>query len=433
MALDREIARLALPALATLITEPLMLLADAAIIGHLGTTPLAGLGVASNVLGVLVGLSIFLAYATTGTVARRVGGGDLRSALAGGVDGLALAAVLGVVLAGGLQLALPVVVGWYDTAPATAAAARAYLRVAACGLPSILVLLAATGVCRGLQDTRTPLYVAVAANLANIGLNVALVYGAGLGIVGAAWGTVVAQTAGAAVLAAVVLRAARRAQVPIRFHPAGLLATARQGGWLVARTAALWVGLTVTTVVAAGAGTVALATHQVTTSIWALLIFALDAVAIAAQAIVGRALGAGEVDRVRAAARRMVGWGVVAGVLLGGLTAVGRPLYDGLFTPDLAVQSLLGRVLLVVAAIAPAAGIVFVLDGVLIGAGDGRYLALASLLALLAYLPLAAAVERTGAGLVWLWVAYGGYVVARLVTLLVRVRGTAWQRPGVHS
>jgi putative MATE family efflux protein len=384
------------------------------------------------VLGVLTGLCIFLAYGTTGTVARRLGAGNRQAALAGGLDGLLLAVGLGVLLCAALELALPVVIGAYGASPEVSAAATSYLRIAAFNLPSILLLLAGTGVLRGLQDTRTPLYVAVATNLANIGLNFTFVYGLGLGIAGSALGTLVAQTAAALFVAVIVIRGARREHALLRFRPGGILAAARSGVWLVARTATLQAAITLTTFVAATGGAVALASHQIVNSLWTLLAFALDAIAIAGQAIIGRALGAGQVRLGRAMTRRMVGWGVLCGVVFGVLVTVTRPLYVGLFTPDEDVQRLVGRTLLVVAVVTPIAGVVFVLDGVLIGAGDGRYLALAGLLALLAYLPMALTVNSLHAGLIWLWIAYGGFITARMLTLLVRARGDAWARVGAE-
>ncbi len=428
--LDREIFALAIPTFATLVSEPLLLLADSAIVGHLGTDQLAGLGIASNVLGVLIGLSIFLAYGTTGSVARRLGAGDRVGALTAGFDGMVLAVLVGVGLTVLLQAVLDPVVGLYDVSPAVAEQARTYLRIAAFGLPGVLLTLASTGVLRGLQDTRTPLYVVIATNLANIGLNLLLVYGIGLGIAGSALGTLIAQGSAALVLAAVVVRGMRRSHAPLHFRPGGVLGAARTGVWLVLRTAALQTGITLTTFVAAGFGAVALAAHQVSVSIWTLLAFALDAVAIAGQAIIGRTLGAGDVALGRAMTRRMMGWGILFGLVFGAALVLARPLYVGLFSPDPAVQALLSQVLVVMALATPIAGVVFVLDGVLIGAGDGRYLALAGLIALLAYVPAALVVQHTGAGLVWLWVAYGWYVAARMLTLLWRIRGSAWMRTG---
>jgi putative MATE family efflux protein len=426
--LDRQIFALALPTFATLVTEPLLLIADSAFIGHLGTEQLAGFGIASNLIGIVLGLCVFLAYGTTSTVARRLGAGDRPSALAGGIDGLVLAVLLGVGLLVVLQLLLPIMVDAYQPPPAVREAATTYLQVALCGLPSLLLLLAGTGVLRGLQDTRTPLTVAVVTNLVNIALNFALVYGAGLGIRGAAIGTLIAQTGAAAAITVVVARAARRAQVPLAFHSAGILASGRAGIWLVLRTATLQTAVTITTVMATAGGAVTLAAHQVVYSIWVLLAFALDAIAIAGQAIIGRLVGAGDVTLGRAMMRRMVGWGVACGIGFGLLIGIGGQLAAAIFTPDLEVQRLVGRVLLVVALVTPVAGVVYVLDGALIGAGDGRYLALAGLIALTAYLPLAFIVRRLDADLVWIWVGYGGFMLARMLTVALRARTETWTR-----
>ena len=430
-ALDRRILALALPTFATLVSEPLLLLADSAVVGHLGTEPLAALALCSNVLNVLVGLSIFLAYSTTGTVARRLGAGDRHAALSGGLDGLVLAIGVGVVLAAGLELALPWVVGLYGVEPQVAALATTYLRVAALGLPSVLVLLAGTGVLRGLQDARTPLVVVVAANLANIALNVTLVYGVGLGIAGSALGTLVAQTGAAVVVLVVVVRRARAAGATLAVRPAGVRAVARTGGWLVVRTALLQAAVTTNTLVAAALGAVTLAAHQVVGGLWTLLAFALDAVAIAGQALIGSALGSGDVALGRALTRRMLGWGAASGVAFGLALVVARPAYTGLFTADPAVARLVGQVVLVVALQVPLAGVVYVLDGILIGAGDARYLALAGLVSLALYLPVALVVRHLGAGLVWVWAAYAVFMAARAVTLGLRARGSAWTRTGV--
>lgn len=428
--LDRRILALALPTFATLVSEPLLLLVDSAVVGHLGTEQLAALGLSSNVLTVLVGLSIFLAYSTTGTVARRLGAGDQLGALTGGLDGLVLAVVVGAVLAVALELTLPFVVGLYGTEPEVAALALTYLRVAALGLPSVLVLLAGTGVLRGLQDARTPLVVVVGANLANIALNVTFVYGVGLGIAGSALGTLIAQTGAAVVVVVVVVRRSRAAGAALALRPRGVLTVARTGGWLVVRTALLQAAVTTNTVVAAALGAVTLAAHQVVGGLWTLLAFALDAVAIAGQALIGSALGGGDVALGRALTRRMLGWGVVSGLAFGLLLVLARPAYTGLFTPDPEVQQLVGRVVLVVALLAPLAGVVYVLDGILIGAGDARYLALAGAISLVVYLPFALVVHHLGVGLVWVWASYAVFMVARAATLGLRARGSAWVRTG---
>ncbi len=423
---DKEIARLAVPAFAALICEPLFLLADAAIVGHLGVAQLAALGIAATVLQTVVGLFVFLAYGTTSTVARNVGAGNQRAALSSGTDGMWLSLLVGA-FAGGLVLALtPVVVGGFSPTPAVHDFAVTYLRIAALGIPALLLMLAATGVLRGLQDTRTPLYVAVAANLVNIALNVLFVYGLDWGIAGSALGTLAAQGAAALVLGYVVARGARRVSASLAPHRTGVETAWRIGVPLMLRTLTLRATLLITTYVAASLSTASLAAHQVAFTIWLLLSLALDAVAIAGQAIVGRYLGAADVAGARAATRRMIEWGAASGVLLGLVVVALRAAYVPLFTPDPDVRSLLTSVLLVAALFQPVCGVVFALDGVLIGAGDGRYLAWAGVATLVVFLPLTGVVLTSGSGLVALWWAFGAFMVARLVTLVLRWRADAW-------
>jgi putative MATE family efflux protein len=265
---------------------------------------------------------------------------------------------------------------------------------------------------------------------ANVVLNLALVYGAGLGIAGSALGTDLAQLGMALALGAVVVRGARQHGVSGRPHGAGVRAAATVGVPLLARTVTLRAALLVATYVAAAAGTVAVAAHQVAFTVWTLLALALDAVAIAGQAIVGRALGAGDAVGARAATRRMMQWGWVSGVALAVAVIALRALFVPWFTDDNEVQALLSSVLVVAALFQPVNGVVFALDGVLIGAGDGPYLALAGILTLAAFLPLAVLVLVTDAGVVALWWAFGAFMVARLVTLVCRERTDRWLRTG---
>lgn len=426
----REILALAIPAFATLVSEPLLMIADSAVVGHLGTTQLAALALATNVITLLAGLCVFLAYGTTATVARRLGAGDRGRALAGGFDGMVLAAVIGALLSLGLLLTLGPVVAAFGTDPDTASEAIRYLRIAAWALGPMLVMLAATGVLRGLQDTRTPLYVAVGANLGNIVLNILLVYGAGLGIIGAAVGTLVSQTLATAVLVVVVLRGMRREGVTPALNLGGILRAATAGAWLFLRTVTLRASILLTAFVAAQLGAVSLAAHQVTTSVWNLLAFAMDALAIAAQAIIGRHLGAADQQRTRDLTGVMVRWGIGAGVVFGVVIVAVSWWLPWLFTSDPAVHVQVRHALWVVAATQPTAGIVFVLDGVLIGAGDGRYLAIAGVITLAVFAPLAWGVSAASLSLAWLWVAFAGFMAARAVTLGLRARGDAWMRLG---
>jgi putative MATE family efflux protein len=423
---DREIARLAFPAFAALVSEPLFLLADAAIVGHLGTAQLAALGIAGTVVQTAVGLFIFLAYGTTSTVARSLGAGDRRTALSLGVDGLWLAAVIGLVAATASFVLTPTIVDAFSADPGVRGFAVTYLRIAAFGIPALLLMLAATGVLRGLQDTRTPLAVAVVANLANIGLNVTFVYGFGWGIAGSAIGTLTAQGLAALVMVLLVSRLAVRYDASLSPLARGIRSAFAIGLPLMVRTLTLRLALLMATYVAASISTPAIAAHQVAFTVWSFLAFALDAIAIAGQAITGRLLGASDVQSVRAATRRMMWWGLVSGVVLGLLVAAARPIVVPLFTSDTGVQSMLSTVLLVIALHQPVSGLVFVLDGVLIGAGDGRYLAAAGVVTLAAFVPLAFTVLWTGAGLTALWWAFSAFMVARLLTLLWRERSDAW-------
>ncbi|MFJ7151163.1 MATE family efflux transporter [Streptomyces sp. NPDC100445] len=423
---DRDIIALAVPAFGALVAEPLFVLADSAIVGHLGTAQLAGLGVASALLTTAVSVFVFLAYATTAAVARLLGAGDLRAAIRQGMDGIWLALLLGAaVIAVVLPLA-PAIVDLFGASATAAPYATTYLRISSLGIPAMLGVLAATGVLRGLHDTRTPLYVAVGGFVANAGLNLVLVYGAGLGIAGSAWGTVIAQCGMAAVYLAVVVRGARRHGASLRPDAAGIRASARAGVPLLVRTLSLRAIIMIATAIAARLGDAEIAAHQITLSLWNLLAFALDAIAIAGQAIIGRYLGADDAEGAREACRRMVQWGIATGVVLGLLVVAARPLFLPLFTGDRTVQDVALPALLLVALSQPVCGIVFVLDGVLMGAGDGPYLAWAMVATLAVFAPVAVLVPALGGGLTAIWAAMALMMTVRMLTLWLRTRSGRW-------
>ncbi|WP_326611408.1 MATE family efflux transporter [Streptomyces scopuliridis] len=423
---DREIIALAVPAFGALVAEPLFVMVDSAIVGHLGTPQLAGLAIAAALLTTAVSIFVFLAYATTAAVARRVGAGDLQAAIRQGMDGIWLALLLGAAVIAVTLPAAPWLVGLFGASDTAAPYAVTYLRISSLGIPAMLVVLAATGVLRGLQDTRTPLYVAIGGFGANAVLNVVLVYGAGLGIAGSAWGTVLAQCAMAAVYLVVVVRGARRHGASLRPDAAGIRASAQAGVPLLVRTLSLRAVLMIATAVAARLGDADVAAHQIILSLWSLMAFALDAIAIAGQAIIGRYLGAGDTQGAREACRRMVQWGVAAGVVLGVLIVAARPLFIPLFTGDQVVRDTLLPALLVVAVTQPISGIVFVLDGVLMGAGDGPYLAGAMLVTLAVFAPVALLVPAWGGGLTALWWTMGLMMGVRMLTLWLRTRSGRW-------
>ena len=423
---DAEILRLAVPAFFNLIAEPLFLLADSAIVGHLGTAQLAGLAVAGAIISTALSLCIFLAYGSTGAVARRLGAGDQAGAVRQGIDGLWVGLFIGVTLTLLGLTTSGLMVDAFGVDADAAHEARLYLHVAVFGLPAALGMLAVTGLLRGLQDTRTPLLVAVGANLINVALNYALVYGADMGVAGSALGTVLAQWASLGVYAVVVVTRSLRLGVAIGPSLPGMKRSLFGSAPLFLRNVALRLVVFASAAIAADMGSAQLAAHQVAFNIWTALALGLDAVAIAGQALVGRYLGASDVSGAREASRRMVEWSFGMGVALGIVIFATRGVLPGLFTDDPEVQEHLSDVLIVVALMQPWAGWVFALDGVLIGAGDVRYVALAQLLTIVVFLPLAATVLIFDLGLQGLWWALAVWVFARLAVMGYRMLGPAW-------
>ncbi len=433
--LNRDILRLAVPALGALIAEPMFLIVDAALVGHLGVVPLAGLGIAGAVLQTIVGLMVFLAYATTPTVARRFGAGEMASAVRAGIDGLWLALGLGAVLALVGSLATPAIVGFFGASAAVTEQAEIYLGISMWGLPAMLIVFAATGLLRGMQDTVTPLWIAGLGFAANALLNWLFIYGFGWGIAGSAAGTVVAQWGMVGAYALVVRRLATRHAASVLPHREGVRGSARSGAWLFLRTVSLRAALLATVAVATMLGTEELAGWQIAFTIFSTAAFALDALAIAAQALIGKHLGAGDERGVRRVLQRTLAWGACFGVLVGVLVAAGSGVIGLVFTGDHDVAALVQPALLVLAVAQPICGVVFVLDGVLMGAGDMRYLAIAGGLNLVPFVPalvLVAALHPVGAaGLAWLAATFFGvYMLARLATLGWRVRRPEWVTAG---
>ena len=418
--LDRDIRRLAVPALGALVAEPIFLLTDTALVGHLGSAQLGGLSVASAVLQTAVGLLIFLAYSTTPAVARWLGVGNRARAVAAGVDGVWLAVMLGILLVAVGIPATPWLIGLFNPDASIGGYATEYLAISIIGLPAMLITFAASGLLRGLQDTRTPLIVAVAGFISNALLNTLFIYGFGWGVAGSAIGTVVASWGMAAAYLAMLVTFARREGTSLRPHLSGMLLAGHAGAWLLLRTASLRAAMLATIVIATGIGVPELATVQIALTIFATLAFVLDALAIAGQAMIGKEL---------------IELGIGSGVVLGVLVLIASPWAGFAFSSDPVVRNGLAALLPVLALGIPIAGFVFVLDGVLIGAGDARYLALTGLVNLAVYVPLLWWVESANlngtSATVALWLAFGvGYIGARAVTLGIRARGDRWLIPG---
>ena len=423
---DREIARLAIPAFGALVAEPLYVLTDTAIVGHLGTPQLGGLAVASTILLTLHSVFIFLAYGTTAAVSRLLGAGDDREAAHQAVQSLWLGGLIGVVLVAVGFVASDVLVSAMGATGDVKANALVYLRISLLGVPALLLVMAGTGYLRGLQDTRTPLVIAVGTGALNLVLEVVFVYGFDRGIGASALTTVAAQWVAAGIYLQRVGRAGAGQDVDFRPHPASLRRLGAVGRDLLVRTIALRASLVVATAVATRMGTVEVAAHQIAFELWSFLAMALDAIAIAGQALVGRALGAGDGRSARGAGRRMIEWGVVFGVVVGVAVLAVRTVLPHLFTDDPEVIALAAFVLLWLAVLQPVNAVAFVLDGILIGAGDMRFLAWAMVGAAAVFVPAAIAVSATGAGIGWLWASLGLLMTTRVVTLGARFAGDRW-------
>lgn len=427
---DREILRLALPAFGALVAEPLYVLADTAVVGHLGSAQLAGVAVAGTVLTSSFWVFNFLASGTGAVVARRLGAGDRRGAVEHAVQAHWLALGIGAAVAAVGLLVAPYAVRIFTPDEEVRSFALVYLRISLLGAPAFLTILAGIGLRRGLQDTVTPLVVVLVSNVTNLALELVLIYGLGFGVGASALATIVAQYLAAATFLVLLWRTARSEEASLRPHRSGLRHVAVFGGFLTVRTSALVGAFAVATAIAGRLGTTSLAAHQIAWQIWLFLAFALDAVAIAAEAMTGRALGEGRPHEAREAANRMLGWGLVTGVGVSVLVVVARPLLGALFTDDAAVRSLAEHTLWFVAAMQPLNAVVFVLDGVLIGAGDVRYLAAAMVVSFVAFVPAAFAALEWGRTLGWLWAAIILLLAVRATTLLGRFVTNRWQVVG---
>ena len=423
---DRELLRLAVPAVGALVAEPLYLLADTAVVGHLGTSPLAGLAVASGVLLFAYGMCIFLAYGTTASVARLTGAGRPEAAAAQAVQGLWLAASLGVTLAVlgawfGQRL-----LGLLGAEGPVLDQAGTYLRISLLGAPAMLVMLAGVGYLRGLRDTMRPLWVAVGTAALNLILEVVLIYGFGLGIGASAAATVVAQWIGAGCYLAWIGSEVRCYEVSLGPDWSALRRLALVSTDLMVRNLSLGGTFLVGTSVAARIGAAPVAAHQVAFHLWMTLALTMDGLAIAAQAMVGTALGAGDGDGARRIGRRTIVWSVGVGITLGLALLFARDSVSGLFSNDPAVVGLAGFLLLHVGLMAPLSGVAFALDGILIGAGDQRFMARAMTASALVATAVMAAGRLADLGIGWLWAAIWVFVAGRSVILGARFRGNHW-------
>jgi putative MATE family efflux protein len=431
----RTVLRLAAPALPVLAAEPLYLLVDTAVVGRLGAVPLAGLAVAGVVFAQVTSQLNFLSYGTTARVARLHGAGRRGDAVGEGVQATWLALAVGMlVLVVGQSVAAPVA-AVLGNGGAIAGAAVSWLRVALFGAPLVLVTLAGNGWMRGVQETVRPLRFVLAGNGLSALACPVLVHGAGgwagLGLVGSAVANVAGQGVGAALFLAALIRAARAEAVPLRPAPRVLRAQLGLGRDLLARSLAFQACFLSATAVATRFGAESAAAHQIVLQLWFFQALVLDAVAIAAQALVGAALGSGHADRARALAAQVTRYGLVLGVGFAVLFAVLVGVLPPVFTPDPAVLALVPVPWWFFVAMQPVAGVVFALDGVLLGAGDAAFLRTSTLAAaVIGFLPAIWASLAFGWGLAGIWSGLAAFMLIRLVAVGLRARSGRWAVPG---
>ena len=430
--INRRILQLALPALGSLIAEPLLTMADSILIGHLGTFELAGLAIGSTVLNLIVGMSVFLAYTTTAVTGHAIGAGKSQEGLRKGIQGIWLGAALGTILALILIVFASPIVSVFKGQEEVLGFARTYLLVSAPGLVAMLSVLAANGVFRALLDTRTPLVVTTTGALINVPISTILIFPCGLGIAGAGAGTAISQFIMTGWLGMVIVKKLHLEGVSARPSFKLILHSGLHGMPLVFRSLFLQAAIVVTTWQAAAFGAVTLAGYQILKTIWTLGAFGLDALAIAAQSLLARALGEGDQRQIRTLIKKLNGWALGLGGVIGGLFILTSPLLPQLFTSDSRVLAITTAGLVTVGLFQPLAALTYIYDGYLIGADDSKYLALSMGVVFILYLPSILLVRLLPAGvisLIGIWAIYGlVFIGGRALSLWLRIRTDVWMR-----
>lgn len=425
--LRKEVLALGLPAFGSLVAPPLFLLVDAAIVATLGTTALAGLGAGSTVFSAIVGLSFFLAYQTTGSVSRALGAGDKARALSSAGNNLVLGISLGAVLGLGLYIFADQLLALIGVSQSVTPAARAWLHAIAPAMPGALGTMAAIGLFRGFSNTRITLYITIIQVAINAVLCWLFVMRFDFGIAGSAWATTIAETLGLLMYLMVIhqqLEGGLRSLVPQNF--ASVWDSLGEGLPLIWRSIMLRGVLSGVVVAAAHLGDLQLAAFHVSFVVWYTLALSLDAIAIAAQAIIGGRIGAGDVESAHKVLWQLVRWGIMLGAVQGALVVVTSPLISRAFSSDKALISLITAAIIVVGLHQPLAAVVFVLDGVLIGAGDTRFLARVHTIGFAVFLPLIFSVVLLQLHLVFLWAVMIIFIAVRCLLLTNRARGNEW-------
>jgi MATE family, multidrug efflux pump len=423
----RQVLGLAVPALGVLAAEPLYLLVDTAVVGHLGAVPLGALSVGAIVLAQVSTQLVFLSYGTTARTARLHGAGRRTVAVAEGVQATWLALTAGLVLVGVGQLLAVPIAELLAGRGEVAGAAVGWLRIALCGTPFILVTMAGNGWMRGVQDAARPLRYVLAGNGISALLCPLLVYGFGWGLEGSAIANVTAQV----ISASMFLRALHVERVPLRPEPAKMRAQLALGRDLVLRSLAFQACFVSATTVAAHHSTAAVGAHQIVLQLWSFLAMVLDSLAIAAQSLVGAALGGGDVAAARRTAWQVSRYGLGAGIAFGVLLGAGWWLIPAAFTSSPDVQHQAHLLWPWFAGMQPVSGVVFALDGVLIGAGDLGFMRTITLAgALGVFVPVVWLALHFGWGIGGVWAGLAGFIVTRFVGMTLRAARGRWAVTG---
>ncbi|HKJ57454.1 MAG TPA: MATE family efflux transporter [Nitriliruptoraceae bacterium] len=423
----RLLLRLAIPATLTLMAEPILSVVDTAIAGRIGTVELGALGLATSLLAGLTWVFNFLVFGTTSTVSQALGRGDHEAAGRRVAHAGIVAIGLGVLAAIAIAALAPAIVTLAGAVDELVAPTVAYLRVRAIGVPFMLAAFVGHGAFRGAGDTTRPLVVVLVANVVNLALNLVLVFGLGWELEGIALATVVAEVITAVWLAVMARRnlgfELGGHGLPDRRQMEALAVVSRD---LFLRTAALVGAIMVISAAAARVGTETAAAHQVIWQVYLLLSFLLDGLAVAAQTIMGRAAGAGERDVLRATVNDSLRWAVGVGALLAVILLVGRPLFVAAFTGDAVVAALVATAWWLPAVAMPLHALVFVLDGLLMGAEDYAFIRTWTVAGSVLGAVMAQVGVTLGAGLLWLWISYEVVMLLRGVPMFLRARGEAW-------
>lgn len=420
------ILALAVPAIGSLVADPLLGVVDTAVAGRLGATPLGALGLATAVIAAVTWIFNFLVFGTTTAVARAVGAGDRVAAGARISHAAVVALALGVVTGAVLAIVAPWLVRAFGAVDELIDPSVTYLRIRAVGIPFALLGFVGHGGFRGVSNTRTPLLVVAVANLFNGVLDVFLVFGLGIGLAGIAWATVAAEVIAVAMFAVLLRRIGLTLTghgLPSRQRLAELFTVSRD---LFLRTGSLLLGLLAVTSAAARIDAQTAAAHQVLWQVWILVSFLMDGFAIAGQAMIGTALGAGRRDQARQVARDLIWWGLWGGVAVAALLLLAQPVIPRLFTNDAAVIAVAATAWWLAAGGHALNGIVFVLDGVLMGADDFAYLRRWMIIGAVVAGVGAQVAVSLGTGLLGLWVALQSLMIVRAVSNIQRVRHGKW-------